>query len=488
MPRIYTDQPSSGKPLNVCIPSTVNNGFADTTWIELIEAPDFSVPSSNGTGTVPDKNIPNREIRAGEVYFESPLIVLNSSGTARWVQLETVLPSTGAAFETGVFIPAGPGGGAAGRVFMAPRSSTTARLYDVATDTLTTPSGVFPAGAYSGSERMNDGRIYVIPFNGTNQTARIYNPVTDTFTIPNGVFPLNGGQWNSTLLNDGRVFILPYNDTVARIYDPVANTLTVAGGTYVFAAHYTAITLPSGKVFMPPLAAGRAAIYDPVANTKTDVGPTYGPDAFIGAVLLTRGLHSGKVFMVPHCETLAAIYDPAGDGSITPVNAANWGGSAPFSYFNGAELPDGRVYIPGYGTTQSRIWNPSTDTSTFSSTQFSGDSDHRGLVTLADGKIYMIPYNAVAAKIYNSATDTLAIASGSFPSTFERISLTGQLSVPAGGTLIIKDLLGQRLLCPARPEASQGGKLLIRAEVNNAIKVFGSAIELEAASHAPATF
>ena len=483
MPRIYTDQPSDGAALNLRIPATVNGGFVDTVWTELIEAPDFSVPSSGGLGAVIDRNLPTREIRGGEVSFDGPLIAHNSSSSACWVQLETVLPSVGASFEAGAFIPAGPGGGTSGRVFMAPRTSTTARLYDVATDTLTTPSVVFPGGAYWGPVSMSDSRMYIIPFTGANRTARIYNPATDTFTIPNGVFPLSGGQWNGTLLNDGRVFILPYNDTVARIYDPVANTLTVAGGTYAFAAHYTAITLPSGKVFMPPLSAGRAAIYDPVANTKTDVGPTYGPDAFIGAVLLT----SGKVFMVPYREVLGAVYDPAGSGSVAPVSAANWGYSAPLSYFNGARLPDGRVYMPGYGATQGRIWDPVTDTSVFPSGQFSGDNDHRGVVTLADGKVYMIPYNAVAARIYDSATDFLATASGGFPSAAERIPLTGQLSVPAGGSLVIKDLLGQRLLCPARPEASEGGKLLIRAQVPNAIKVFGSAVEMEAATHAPNT-
>ena len=482
MPRIYTDQPSDGAPLNLYIPATVNGGYVDTAWTELAQAPDFSVPSSGNPGIVPDANAPNREIRAGETYIETPLIAHNSSSSARWVQLETVLPQSGAAFEAGVFIPAEAGGGTSGRVFMPPRTSTTARLYDVATNTLTIPNGAFAPDAFFGSVRMNDNRIYMIPFGGANQKARIYNPATDTFSIPSGVFPLSGGQWAGALLNDGRVFILPYNDTVARIYDPVANTLTVAGGSYVFAAHYTGITLPSGQVFMPPFGTSRAAVYDPVANTKTDVGPAYGSNAFISAVLLA----SGKVFMVPYRESLGAVYDPAGSGSITPVNAANWGESVPLMYFGGARLSDGRVYMPGYGATQGRIWDPATDTSTFPSGQFSGEYDYRGLTTLADGKIYMIPFNEITAKIYNPATDTLTLASGIFPSVAERIPLTGQLSVPANGTISIP-IQGQRFLCPARPAGAQGGMLLIRAEVGNAIKVYGSAVSMEASTHAPST-
>jgi hypothetical protein len=284
------------------------------------------------------------------------------------------------------------------------------------------------------------------------------------------------------LLNDGRVFIVPFTDSVARIYDPAADTLTVAGGSYVFNAHYAAVTLPSGKVFMPPNMAGRAAVYDPATDTKTEVGPAYGRDAFVGAVLLT----SGKVFMVPSREQIGAVYDPAGGGSITPVSAANWGESTPFGYFSGARLPDGRVYMPGSGIAQGRVWDPATDTSSFPSGSFSADSDHRGLVPLADGRIYMIPYNAVVARIYNPTTDILATAGGNFPSTAERIPITGQLQVPAKSTLLIA-IQGQRLLCPARPGESQGGKLLIKAEVGNAIQVFGQAVEMEAASHAPNT-
>jgi hypothetical protein len=483
MPRIYTDQPSDGAPINVFVPATVNGGFVSTTWMELVEAPDFSVPSTGALGIVPDANIEGREIRGGETYFETPLTCYNSSNSPRWVQLEMVLPSIGALFETGAFIPAGPGGGASGRVFMCPRASTTARVYDVATDALITPNGSFPSGRFLGAVKMNDNRIYMIPFgfSGTSQ-ARIYNPVTDIFTTPNGTFSLNGGQWIGTLLNDGRVFIVPYADTVARIYDPVADTLTVANGSYVLNAHYAAVTLPSGKVFMPPNMAGRAAVYDPATNTKTEVGPVYGRDAFLGAVLLT----SGKVFMVPYREQLGAVYDPAGGGSITPVSAANWGESTPFGYFSGARLPDGRVYMPGFGIAQGRIWDPATDTSSFPSGTFSADGDHRGLIPLADGRIYMIPYNSVAARIYNATTDVLATAGGSFPSTAERIPITGQLQVPAKGTLSIP-IQGQRLLCPARPGESQGGKLLARAEVSDAIQVFGQAVEMEAASHAPNT-
>lgn len=485
MPRIITDKPSSGKPLNIYVPATINNGFVDTAWMELAEAPDFSIPSTNATGIVVDAADPDREIRSGELYFESPLILSNSTNTARWVQLEVVLSSSGAAFETGHFIPAGTGGGTSGRVFMCPRLSTSARLYDVATDTLSIPNGVFQSNAIAGSVQLNDNRIYLFPFGGAaSPTARIYNPATDSFSTPNGTFSVVGGYTRAATLNDGRVFLVPWNETVARIYNPSTSTLTAAGGTYSL-KYQVALTLASGKVLMLPFNAGRAALYDPSTDTKTEFGPALPERAFFGAVTLT----DGRVFLVPHANPCGAIFDPAGSGSITNVDSTKWDLLGRQAYYNGRRMPDGRVYMNGAYSTQGRIWDPATDTSTLPSGQFTGDLDHAGLVSLADGKIYLIPYNAVAAKIYNPATDTLTTPAGVFPSAAERVPIAPQLSVPANGTIEVK-LQGQRLLNPARPAAfeGQGGKLLIRAEVNNAIKVLGSAVENEASTHAPNTF
>jgi hypothetical protein len=485
MPRIYTDQPSAGSPLNIYVPATMNSGFVNTDWTELAEAPDFSIPSTGISGAVADGSDPtNREIRPGEIYFESPLIAYNGTGTSRWVQLEMALPSPGSAFESGHFIPAGPGGGASGRVFMCPRVQTNARIYDVATNTVITPSTPFPPEYFLGSVKLSDNRIYMIPWlGGTNATARIYNPVTDTFSTPSGTFPVLSGQYSGVLLADGRVFIIPFYDTVARIYDPATDTLTVAGGTYAGNnPHLSGVRLASGKVFMPPCNAGRAAVYDPATNTKTEVGPTYGPEAFRGAVLL----NNGKVFMVPFAASRGAVYDPAGSGTITDVDATKWAAFGQFPYNFGALLPDGRVYMNGAFSVLGRIWDPATDTSTIPAGLFSGDLDHFALVTLADGKIFLVPHNSTTAKIYNSVANTLTTPAGDYPSAAERVTLTGQLAVPANGTVSIP-IQGQRLLCRAQSSRTQGGKLLIRAEVNNAIKVFGSAIELEAASHAPNT-
>ena len=114
MARIRTDQPSSGKPLQLFIP---NGGFVSTTWTTLVEAPDFSVPASGDTGQtgeVPAAPYPvldpadsGRELRPGEVFLEAPLTCTNEDTVSRWVQLQ-ILTQTNQAVPVGpqVSIPA----------------------------------------------------------------------------------------------------------------------------------------------------------------------------------------------------------------------------------------------------------------------------------------------------------------------------------------------------------------------------------------------
>jgi len=115
-----------------------------------------------------------------------------------------------ASFEGGVLLPDG-------RVFCVPHGSTTARIYNPVTDTVTTPSPTFHSGsaAFFGGVLLPDGRVFCVPRDST--TARIYNPVTDTVTTPSGTYPGSAAFIGGVLLPDGRVFCVPYNSTTARI-------------------------------------------------------------------------------------------------------------------------------------------------------------------------------------------------------------------------------------------------------------------------------
>ena len=76
--RIFTDQPSTGKPKLIRV-SNVSN--AD--WVTLLEAVEFSIPIREEAGTIVD----DRQIVPGETFIGAPLMVTNKSTDPGWVQL-----------------------------------------------------------------------------------------------------------------------------------------------------------------------------------------------------------------------------------------------------------------------------------------------------------------------------------------------------------------------------------------------------------------
>lgn len=90
MPLIITDQPSSGKPVVIFIPTATNSGFVNTSWFTVLEAPYFSIPEVSEDG-VPDPGDSGRELRPGETFVEAPLVVTNTTATSRWVELQVLL-------------------------------------------------------------------------------------------------------------------------------------------------------------------------------------------------------------------------------------------------------------------------------------------------------------------------------------------------------------------------------------------------------------
>lgn len=98
MPRIRTDQPSSGKPIQLFIPYA---GFVPSTWTTLVEAPDFSVPGTGDSGVTLDPADSGRELRPGEIFIEAPLTCTNKDSAPRWVELQIVT-------QTNHAVPIGP--------------------------------------------------------------------------------------------------------------------------------------------------------------------------------------------------------------------------------------------------------------------------------------------------------------------------------------------------------------------------------------------
>jgi hypothetical protein len=103
-----------------------------------------------------------------------------------------------------------------GSIFFVPASSTTARIYDPKTNTLSTPAGTYPgSSAHAGSRLLPDGRVFSLPLNST--VARIYDPSTDTLSTPTGSYPGSVAYRGVVLMNNGQVFCVPFSATTARV-------------------------------------------------------------------------------------------------------------------------------------------------------------------------------------------------------------------------------------------------------------------------------
>ena len=185
-------------------------GYA-TSNMFLINGYDFSA-STNFTSLTTNNFVTTFGTVAGHV---NSVIASNSGGSAYTTNSTPTgtYPGSGA-FEGGVLLPDG-------RVFLVPCGSTTARIYNPTTDTLTTPTGTYPGStAFVGGVLLPDGRVFIVPCYST--TARIYNPTADTLTTPTGTYAGSGAFQAGVLLPDGRVFLVPYNSTTARIAGPAS--------------------------------------------------------------------------------------------------------------------------------------------------------------------------------------------------------------------------------------------------------------------------
>lgn len=82
MVRIKCRQPSTGKPISI---RYENLG---TDWINIAEAPDFSVPDPSGSGyTSRDPTDGSRGIAPGEIFFLTPLVAKNITAGTDWIEV-----------------------------------------------------------------------------------------------------------------------------------------------------------------------------------------------------------------------------------------------------------------------------------------------------------------------------------------------------------------------------------------------------------------
>lgn len=229
-----------------------------------------------------------------------------------------------------------------GRVFVIPRSSTTARIVDLSNRTVTTPGGTFAGGnIYVGGCLIDGGRrIYLAP--ALQSTATIYDLQRQSLSTPSGTFTFTAGGINATsgalLLPDGRVFLAPCH-TSAAIYDPLRDSLFISSLTLGYNGttnpFFGAVLLPGGdEIALIPQGGTAMAIY----NWRRDTARTVSGSAtgFLGGQLAP----DGSVFMNPGTATAARYYVPAQDAHYALPETYTTNASAGV---NG--IPDGRLVM-----------------------------------------------------------------------------------------------------------------------------------------------
>lgn len=207
-----------------------------------------------------------------------------------------------------------------GRVYIVPSNTTSARIYNPATDTTIIPVGTFPTtsgGAafcggvlYQNNENWSlDPLIFCVP--STSSTARIYSVNTNTLSTPPGTYAgTTGAYFGGVLMSDGSIYISPSNGLSGKKYNPSTNVLSNFG-SFSAAYNYNAgITMPDGNLFFPPSNVTNGAIL----NYSTGA-VTYTSQTFSGAGTGLRYwggclLQDGRIFCSPRRNENAAIYNP----------------------------------------------------------------------------------------------------------------------------------------------------------------------------------
>lgn len=350
---------------------------------------------------------PSEQIGLGWTTFQNKLNAIiaevRKAPLASYAKLALTYSFGGAySFSGGVLM-------ADGRVYCTPSNSTTARIYDPVTDTVSIPTGTFSGSdGFLGGVLMTDGRVYIAPKVAT--TARIYDPVTDTLTTPAGTFGGGGANLGALLLKDGRVFVIGFNTVQSRIYNPVTNTLTtIPEAPIPMDIRGSAVLLPDGRVFMSSYIATvgggsqgtRAFIYDPVANT-------WGSEIIIESTIVAGFgigvlMADGRIYLPPYNATTARIYDPVANTVTIP--AGSFGGNA--SHATGTLLPDGRVFlVPCNTSTPARIYDPYTNTLTVISGTYAGVA-YACAILLPDGRLFLPPVGSSTAAVTQANTTNL---------------------------------------------------------------------------------
>jgi hypothetical protein len=297
-----------------------------------------------------------------------------------------------------------------GRIFCAPRNTTTAPIYDPGAGTWSSSTAGFNAGWEYIAIKMCDGRVFCMQMRdgAGNAIGQIYDPVADTVVDADSGSavwrPRTDGDnmyWGLTLLQDGRVFVSPCtrsSNNNALLYDPSTDTVSAIAG-YLTSSNqpYRGCTLlPDGRVFTAPCTAtdDKGRVYDPSTGTVTATSAVFPVNSGSGSFRRRFGncilLPDGRVLLVPYDNQFVSYWDPVTDTASLGANIHPVFDSSP-RYSSVALGPDGVTVYMARGSVGSRavvtIYNTATDTFTTTGA-FLAESE-AGIAMMASGRMFM---------------------------------------------------------------------------------------------------
>lgn len=101
MARIVCRTPSTGRPIRI------SQSNVTTSFTTIAEAPDFSVPDTAENFPIRDPLDTARAIRPGEIFFLTPLSVVNRGSTTQWVETQLITEDNTVINFGKVEVPAG---------------------------------------------------------------------------------------------------------------------------------------------------------------------------------------------------------------------------------------------------------------------------------------------------------------------------------------------------------------------------------------------
>jgi len=91
MTRIYCRTPSTGYPENLYLTNVPTSMTTLDGGLNGANAPDYSVPDPSNQYEVRDPLDPTRAILPGQIFFLTPLSVVNKTAAEQWIECQLVL-------------------------------------------------------------------------------------------------------------------------------------------------------------------------------------------------------------------------------------------------------------------------------------------------------------------------------------------------------------------------------------------------------------